>query len=91
MIIMSKLHMDQRIRFLKDDIINGKRYRTMRKGANRNWYDDISELDYGVQYRFDIDDSAKRNVFYINDKPVVSMTYAETAMFYRFLKRCLYR
>ena len=87
---MSKLHLAQRVGFFKDDIINGKQYRAMRKNADRDWYDDILDLDYTVDYRLDIDKDSKRNTFYINDVPVASMTFAETAMFYRFLKRCLY-
>lgn len=88
---MTKLHMKQRMNFLRDNIKNRKIYRAMRRKSRRDWYVDISQLDPDTQFKFDIDDSSGRNVFYVDGKVVANMTFAETAMFYRFLKRCLYR
>ena len=88
---MSKLHLRQRIDFFKDYLKNSRRYRQMRRHSGRDWYVDISELDVNTEFKFDIDDDAKRNVFSVNGKAVANMSFAETAMFYRFLKRCLYR
>lgn len=88
---MTKLYIKDRIAFFKDYIKNGGRYRRMRRSSGRNWYCDMRDLSPYTQFRFDIDDKNKINVFYVDDKPVAKLTFAQTALFYRFLKRCLYR
>ena len=88
---MSKIHMKQRILFFKDYIKNGRKYRAMRKSSNRDWYVDIAQLDPNTEFEFNIDDGTNRNTFSVNGKVVANMSFAETAMLYRFLKRCLYR
>ena len=74
---------------LRDNIKNGKNYRTLRKRAKRDWYVDIGELD-GNDIKFDIDKLMKVNRISINGKIVGEFTFAETALLYRFLKKCVY-
>ena len=88
---MSKMHVKDKLAYVKDSIINRKRYRAMKHNMNRDWYEDIKGYDYSSECDFKTNDEVGVNTMEINGVVVLSMTYAQTAMLYRFLKKCIYR
>ena len=82
-------HLHDRYLVIKDNIINRKRYRSLKKSIKRNWFDDYYSLD-AKSIRVDVDPVNEVNRIVINDKIVGEFTYGETALLYRFLKKCIY-
>ena len=85
-----KLHIKDRINYLTDNITNFWKYRSMKKTANRDWFKDMDKLNGDEKMEFMISDDGERNRLIINGVTVLDMTFAETAMFYRFMKKCIY-
>ena len=85
-----KLHLRDRWSYFMDSIVNYHRYRLMRKTAGRNWFDDMNSVDSKRKMEFRISDTGDYNVLIIDGRPVADLTFGETAMFYRFLKKCVY-
>ena len=75
---------------LKDNIYNFKTYRKIRMKVRRNWYDDVADLE-GNDIHFNVDRVFKTNTIKINGKTVAELSFSETALLYRFLKKCVYR
>lgn len=86
-----KLHIKDRIDYLVDNVVNFWEYRSMKKKANRDWFNDMNKLNGNEKMEFMISDDGERNRLIINGVTVLDMSFAETAMFYRFMKKCIYR
>ena len=85
-----RLHIKNRIDYLADNIVNFWKYRSMKKKANRDWFKDMNKLNGDEKMEFMISDDGERNRLIINGVTVLDMSFAETAMFYRFMKKCIY-
>ena len=85
-----RLHIKDRVDYLVDNIINFWKYRKMKKTANRDWFKDMNRLNGDEKMEFMISDDGERNRLIINGVTVLDMTFGETAMFYRFMKKCIY-
>lgn len=85
-----RLHIKDRMNYLVDNIVNFWKYRSMKKKANRDWFKDMNKLNGNEKMEFMISDDGERNRLIINGVTVLDMTFAETAMFYRFMKKCIY-
>lgn len=85
-----RLHIKDRVDYLVDNIVNFWKYRSMKKKANRDWFKDMDKLNGDEKMEFMISDDGERNRLIINGVTVLDMSFAETAMFYRFMKKCIY-
>ena len=86
-----RLHIKDRLDYFIDDVKNFWEYRSMKKKANRDQYNDMNKLSGNEKTEFVISDDGMRNELIIDGKVVLNMTFAETAMFYRFMRKCIYR
>ena len=86
-----RLHIKDRMNYLVDNIVNFRKYRAMKKTANRDWFKDMNKLNGDEKMEFMISDDGERNRLIINGITVLDMTFGETAMFYRFMKKCIYK